>query len=74
MDISPEEVLKGARGLKGGKSCGTDDISNEMLQLSVPVLADEYAYLFSHLLRNGTYPSMWRGNMIKPIFKWVGYL
>ena len=71
-DISPEEVLKGARGLKGSKSCGTDEISNEMLQLSVPVLANEYAYLFSRLLRNGTYPSMWRENMIKPIYKGGG--
>ena len=72
VDISPEDVLKGARGLKSGKSCGTDEISNEMLQLSVPVLANEYAYLFSHLLRNGTYPSMWRENMIKPIHKGGG--
>ena len=57
-DISSEEVLKGVKGLKSGKSCGTDEISNEMLQLSVPVLANEFAYLFSHILRNGTYPSM----------------
>ena len=57
-DISSEEVLKGVKGLKSGKSCGTDEISNEMLQLSVPVLANEFAYLFSHILRNGTYPSI----------------
>ena len=43
-----------------------------MLQLSVPVLANEFAYLFSHILRNGTYPSMWRENMIKPIYKGGG--
>ena len=71
-DISSEEVLKGVKGLKSGKSCGTDEISNEMLQLSVPVLANEFAYLFSHILRNGTYPSMWRENMIKPIYKGGG--
>ena len=36
-DISSKEVLKGVKGLKSGKSCGTDLVSNEMLQLSVPV-------------------------------------
>ena len=43
-----------------------------MLQLSVPVLANAYAYIFSHILRNGTYPSMWRENMIKSICKGGG--
>ena len=66
-DISPEEVVNSVKGLKNGKLCGTDGISNEMLQLSVPVLAN--AYIFSHILRNGIYPSMWRENMIKPIYK-----
>ena len=70
--ISPEEVLNSVKGLKNGKSCGTDGISNEMLQLSVPVLANAYAYIFSHILRNGIYPSMWRENMIKPIYKGGG--
>ena len=55
-DISPEEVVNSVKGLKNGKSCGTDGISNEMLQLSVPVLANAYAYIFSHILRNGIYP------------------
>ena len=73
-DILSEEVLKGVKGLKSGKSFRTDEVSNEMLQLSVPVLANEFAYLFSHIhvLRNGTYPSMWRENMIKPIYKGDG--
>ena len=30
-DISPEEVLNSVKGLKNGKSRGTDGISNEML-------------------------------------------
>ena len=63
-DISPEEVLNSVKLLKNGKSCGTNDILTEMLQLSVPVLASAYAYIFSHILRNGIYPSMWRENMI----------
>ena len=71
-DISLEEVLNSVKGLKNGKSCGTDDISNEMLQLSVPVLANAYTYIFLHILRNGIYPSMWRENMIKPIYKGGG--
>ena len=71
-DISPEEVLKGAKGLKGGKSCGIDEISNEMLQLSVPILANAYAYLFSQIIKSGKYPSIWRENMIKPIYKGGG--
>ena len=47
----------------------TDGISNEMLQLSIQVLANAYAYIFSQILRNGIYPSIWRENMIKPICK-----
>ena len=42
-------------------------ISNETLQLSFQVLADVYAYIFSHMLPNRTYSSMctWLYNMIK---------
>ena len=71
-DISREEVLKGAKGLKGGKSCGIDEISNEMLQLSVPILANACAYLFLQIIKSGIYPSIWRENMIKPIYKGGG--
>ena len=43
-----------------------------MLQLSVPVLANAYVYIFSHILGNGINTSMWRENMIKPIYKGGG--
>ena len=67
-----EEVLNGVKRLQNGKSCGTDGIFNKMLQLSVPVLANAYVYIFSHTLRNGINTSMWRENMIKPIYKGSG--
>ena len=57
-DISPEEILNGVKGLKNGKLCRIDGIFNEMLQFSAPVLANAYAYIFSHILRNGIYPSI----------------
>ena len=43
-----------------------------MLQLSVSVLANAYAYIFSHIRINGIYPSMWRDIMIKSIYKGGG--
>ena len=57
------------KGLKSGKSCGIDEISNEMLQLSVPVLLKHFLFLFNFILQNGTYPSNWKENVIKPIYK-----
>ena len=36
------------------------------------VSQNAYAYIFSHILRNGIYPSMWHENMIKPIYKGGG--
>ena len=55
-DISAEEVLKAVKSLKSGKSCGIDEISNEMLQMSVPVLSKHFLFLFNFILQNGTYP------------------
>ena len=54
------------------KTCFIHRVMYEILQLSVPVLVNEYAYIFSHLLRNGTYPSIWCENMIKPIYNGGG--
>ena len=34
-DISAEEVLRAVKSLKSGKSCGIDEIYNEMLKMSV---------------------------------------
>ena len=71
-DISAEEVLKAVKSLKSGKSCGIDEISNEMLQMSVPVLSKHFLFLFNFILQNGTYPSNWKENVIKPIYKGGG--
>ena len=71
-DISVDEVLKAAKNLKNGKSCGIDEISNEMLRISVPLLLEHFTLLFNHILQKGTYPSFWRENIIKPIYKGGG--
>ena len=67
-DISAEEVLKAVKSLKSGKSCGIDEIFNEMLQMSVPVLSKDFLFLFNFVLQNGTSPLNWKENVIKPIY------
>ena len=72
--IKEVEILKAVKSLKSGKSCGIDQISNEMLQLSCHTFIKEYTSIFNFILRNGIYPNIWKENIIKPIYKGGGNL
>ena len=73
-EIKEEEILKAGKSLKSGKSCRIDQISNEMLQLSCRTLIKEYTAIFNFILLNGIYPTLWKENIIKPIYKGGGNL
>ena len=64
-DISAEEVLKAVKSLKSGTSCGIDEISNEMLKMSVPELSKCFPFLFNFILQSNTYPAKWKENVIR---------
>ncbi|CAG2223676.1 unnamed protein product [Mytilus edulis] len=67
--ITTEEVVIAAKSLKNNKASGSDCITNEMLQISCYMNIDVYVKLFNLILKSGIYPTLWRKNFIKPIFK-----
>ena len=67
--ISDTELEKAIKGLKNGKSCGPDMISNEMLKYGGQGLKEAVRHLFNLILDAGEYPKQWRKSIITPIFK-----
>ncbi|MCU7800554.1 MAG: reverse transcriptase family protein [gamma proteobacterium symbiont of Lucinoma myriamae] len=72
QNITSEEISKSVKGLKNGKACGTDGISNEMLKIAAQYLNGELSFVFNFILQKGVYPNDWRENIIKPIYKGGG--
>ena len=68
-DITAEEMMKAVKHLKNKKASGLDCISNEMIKASSSVLPNLYVDIFNTILRSGVFPSLWRENFIKPLFK-----
>jgi hypothetical protein len=69
VDITAEELFKAAKGLKNKKSCGFDGICNEMIKVSCNTNYILHVDIFKLILKSGKYPSTWRENFIKPLFK-----
>ncbi|CAC5386199.1 unnamed protein product [Mytilus coruscus] len=67
--ITAEEVLKVVKDLKLKKSAGCDGITNEMIRVSCGKLVKTYVLIFNLIFKSGIFPSIWRENIIKPIFK-----
>lgn len=68
-DITAEVLLKAVKSLKNKKSCCSDCITNEMIKVSCTLYYNLYVDIFNLILRSGIYPSLWRENFIKPLFK-----
>ena len=68
-DITAEELLKAVKSLKNKKCCCSDCITNEMIKVSCTLYYNLYVDIFNLILRSGIYPSLWRENFIKPLFK-----
>ena len=67
--IDDDELQKASTNLKTGKSCGLDQIANEMILCVFEVCPHIFKNLFNSLLTYGVFPDMWTKSMIVPIFK-----
>jgi hypothetical protein len=68
-DITAEEMMKAVKHLKNKKASGLDCISIEMIKASSSILPNLYVDIVNTILRSGVFPSLWRENFIKPLFK-----
>ena len=67
--ITEEEIFKAIKRLKNDKASGDDQIINEYLKSSFPIMSEVYVRLFNVIFENGLVPEQWLlGNMI-PIYK-----
>ncbi len=67
--ITQEELSGKLKSLKCNKSCGPDNIKNEMLKNSSPELQMALLKLFNLTLSSGVFPEVWNTGLISPIFK-----
>lgn len=67
--ITIRELIQAIRDLKCGKGCRPDNVSNEILKHSSPVMIDSLSKLFNSVLKSGFYPEMWNKSHVVPIFK-----
>lgn len=65
---NPTRKLK---SLKSNKSCGPDNITNEMLKKCSPELQNALQKLLNLILSSGVFPEVWNTGLISPIFKSV---
>ena len=72
--ISNEEVARAIKGLKTGKACAVDMISNEMLRTGIEVLTLTLAHIFNAIMLVGECPSIWRKSWLKPLHKGGNYM
>ena len=68
-EIQAEEVYKAVKSLKNQKACGIDGINNEMLKIACNANVNIFVQLFNLIFKSAVYPTLWRDNYIKPIFK-----
>ncbi len=67
--ISKEEIKLAIKRLKLGKSCGEDQILNEMLKCGRDITLPIIYKLFNSVLQAGEYPTLWSGAWLKPLHK-----
>ncbi|XP_053379986.1 uncharacterized protein LOC128548636 [Mercenaria mercenaria] len=67
--ITMDEIENAAKMLKTGKACGVDDILNEHIKNTLPVMKHIYFKLFNIIFNNGIIPENWTIGVINPIYK-----
>ena len=55
--------------MKGGKSCGIDDIDSYCLKLAAPFIKPVLLHLINLSLTGNTFPSEWKTQLIHPNYK-----
>lgn len=67
--ITQDEILSCIQKLKNGKCPGLDNIMNEYIKISAPLLISVYVKLFNIIFDSGCIPESWLIGVIKPIYK-----
>ena len=70
--ITEEEVICAIKALKNGKAVGIDEVRNEFIKHSSPLLISIYCKLFNKVLDSGIVPEQWVQGIIIPIYKGKG--
>ena len=70
--IEEEELKKGLKSLKNNKSTGPDEILNEQIKATFPIMKNIYIKLFNIILDTGCFPETWAEGLIVPIYKKKG--
>ena len=69
IDVTETEIMSCINHLKNGKCPGTDEIINEYIKISCPVLLPIYVKLFNLILDTGNIPESRLIGVIKPLYK-----
>ncbi len=70
--ITEDEIIKASKKLKNSKSPGSDNVINEYIKASMPIMIKQYVGLFNKILDTGEYPDSWSLGLIVPIYKKKG--
>lgn len=70
--FTTEEVELTISELKNSKACGPDQIYNEHLKQTAPILVETWTSLFNECLRQGNIPQKWRHSILKILHKGKG--
>lgn len=67
--IEEEEVIKGIKQLKTGKSAGHDLIINEFFMYALEALGSKLTSLFNIVFSSGHFPKAWSSGLVVPLHK-----
>ena len=67
--VTETEIMSCIKKCKNDKCPGTDEIINEYVKISCPVLVPIYVKRFNMILHTGNIPEYWLIGVIKPLYK-----
>ena len=69
IEVTETEIMSCIKNLVNGKCPGTDEIINEYIKISCPVLLPIYVKLFNMIHDTGNIPESWLIGVIKHLYK-----
>jgi Notch-like protein len=66
---STYEIEKIIKSLKTKNTAGYNEISNQILKLSVPFITSLLTYICNAVLSTGVFPDKLKYDIVKPVFK-----
>ena len=70
--VTLEYVLNKLQALPLNKSCGPDNIDNNILRTSAEFIALSITDIFNFCIKNGVFPNQWKQVIVVPIHKGHG--